>query len=82
VAGKGEELHVVPRLLITGRKVQGGSFGGAKGRTHVPQLAEMYMQGEIDLDSFVSHRLTLDQVNEGFELMERQDGIRSVIEFE
>lgn len=82
VAGRGEKLEIVPRFLITGRKVQGGSFGGAKGRTHVPQLVEMYVKGELDLDGFVSHRITLDQVNHGFELMEQQDGIRSVIQFD
>ncbi len=79
VAGKGQTLQVVPRLLITGRRIQGGSFGGAKGRTHVPQLVDMYLDGKIDLDGFVSHRIALDDVNRGFELMERQDGIRSVI---
>ena len=82
VAGKGEKLEVVPRFLITGRKVQGGSFGGARGRTHVPQLVDLYLEGELDLDSFVSHRITLDEVNRGFELMEEQDGIRSVILFD
>ncbi len=82
VAGKGETLKIVPRLLITGRRVQGGSFGGARGRTHVPQLVDMYVQGKLDLDSFVSHRMTLDQVNEAFALMEKQDGIRSVIRFD
>ena len=81
VAGRGETLNIVPRFLITGRKVQGGSFGGAKGRTHVPQLVDMYQRGELDLDGFVSHRITLDEVNKGFELMEAQDGIRSVIQF-
>jgi S-(hydroxymethyl)glutathione dehydrogenase/alcohol dehydrogenase len=81
VAGRGEKLEIVPRLLITGRRVQGGSFGGAKGRTHVPQLVDMYLRGEIDLDGFVSHRISLDQVNEAFAAMERHDGIRSVIEF-
>jgi len=82
VAGKGEQLSLIPRLLITGRRVQGGSFGGARGRTHVPQLVDMYLDGKIDLDSFVTHRLTLDEVNRGFELMEAQDGIRSVIRFD
>lgn len=81
VAGRGEKLEIIPRFLITGRKVQGGSFGGAKGRTHVPQLVEMYMRGELDLDGFVSHRITLDEVNRGFDLMHHQDGIRSVIQF-
>jgi S-(hydroxymethyl)glutathione dehydrogenase/alcohol dehydrogenase len=81
VAGKGETLDVVPRLLITGRRIAGSSFGGVKGRDQVPELVRRYMQGDIDVDSFISHRITLDEVNHGFELMEAQDGIRSVIEF-
>jgi S-(hydroxymethyl)glutathione dehydrogenase/alcohol dehydrogenase len=81
VAGKGETLDVVPRLLITGRRVAGSSFGGLKGRDDVPELVDRYLSGEIDVDAFVSHRITLDDVNHGFELMEAQDGIRSVIEF-
>ena len=82
VAGRGETLDIVPRLLITGRRVAGSSFGGVKGREGVPKLVDLYMQGEIDVDPFISHRITLDQVNHGFELMEAQDGIRSVIDFE
>ena len=81
VAGKGETLDIVPRLLITGRRVTGSSFGGVKGRTHVPQLVDRWLAGEIDVESLISHRLTLDEVNRGFELMEAQDGIRSVIAF-
>src|SRR6478609_750727 len=81
VAGKGETLDIVPRFLITGRRVAGSSFGGCKGRDQVPALVERWLAGEIDADSFISHRLTLDDVNRGFELMEAQDGIRSVIEF-
>jgi len=81
VAGKGETLDVVPRFLITGRRVAGSSFGGVKGRDQVPEFVERYLAGEIDVDSFVSHKLMLDDVNRGFELMEAQDGIRSVIDF-
>ena len=81
VAGKGETLDVIPRFLITGRRVAGSSFGGVKGRDGVPQLVDRYLAGEIDVDPFISHRITLDEVNKGFELMEAQDGIRSVIEF-
>jgi len=80
VAGRGETLDVVPRLLITGRRIAGSSFGGVKGREGVPQLIERAMAGEIDVAPFISHRISLDEVNRGFELMEAQDGIRSVIE--
>ena len=81
VAGKGETLDVIPRYLITGRRIAGSSFGGVKGRDGVPSLIERYMAGDIDVDPFISHRIGLDEVNRGFELMEAQDGIRSVIEF-
>ncbi|HWL32918.1 MAG TPA: alcohol dehydrogenase catalytic domain-containing protein [Gaiellaceae bacterium] len=82
VAGKGETLDIVPRYLITGRRVAGSSFGGIKGRDEVPLLIERWLAGEIDVDPFLSHTLTLDEVNRGFELMEAQDGIRSVIRFD
>jgi len=81
VAGKGETLDIVPRFLITGRRVAGSSFGGVKGRDQVPEFVDLYLKGEIDVDPFVSHHLKLDEVNRGFELMEAQDGIRSVIGF-
>jgi S-(hydroxymethyl)glutathione dehydrogenase / alcohol dehydrogenase len=81
VAGKGETLDVIPRLLITGRRVTGSSFGGVRGRTQVPQLVDRWLAGEIDVESLLSHRLALDEVNRGFELMEAQDGVRSVIAF-
>ena len=81
VAGKGELLEVIPRFLITGRRVTGSSFGGVKGRTQVPLLVDRWLAGEIDVESLISHRIALDDVNHGFELMEAQDGIRSVITF-
>ena len=82
VAGKGETLDVVPRLLITGRRICGSSFGGVKGRDQVPELVQLYLDGKLNVDPFISHRIELDQINHGFELMERQDGIRSVITFD
>jgi S-(hydroxymethyl)glutathione dehydrogenase/alcohol dehydrogenase len=82
VAGKGETLDIIPRYLITGRRVCGSSFGGVKGRDQVPELVQLYLDGKLDVDPFISHRITLEEVNKGFELMERQDGIRSVIMFD
>jgi S-(hydroxymethyl)glutathione dehydrogenase/alcohol dehydrogenase len=79
VAGRGETLNVVPRYLITGRRICGSSFGGVKGRDQVPQFVQLYLDGQIDVDPFISHTISLDDVNRGFELMDRQDGIRSVI---
>jgi S-(hydroxymethyl)glutathione dehydrogenase/alcohol dehydrogenase len=82
VAGKGETLDIVPRLLITGRRVCGSSFGGVKGRDQVPLLVDRYLQGDIDVDPFISHRMSLGEVNRAFELMENQNGIRSVLQLD
>jgi len=82
VAGRGETLDIVPRLLITGRRVCGSSFGGLKGREDVPALIDRWLAGEIDVEPFISHRMPLDDVNRAFELMHAQDGIRSVLTFD
>ena len=72
VAGKGETLDVIPRWLITGRRIAGSSFGGVKGREGVPKLVDLWMQGEIDVDPFISHRITLDDRN----IEQAQHGVR------
>jgi S-(hydroxymethyl)glutathione dehydrogenase / alcohol dehydrogenase len=81
VAGKGETLDIVPRLLITGRRVTGSSFGGVKGRTQVPLLVERWLAGDFDAGALVTRRIALDEVNDAFGAMERQEGIRTVITF-
>jgi S-(hydroxymethyl)glutathione dehydrogenase/alcohol dehydrogenase len=80
VAGRGETLDVIPRWLIQGRRIAGASFGGLKGREQVPRLIDLWMEGRIDVDPFISHRIRLQDVNHAFELMEAQNGIRTVID--
>ncbi len=82
VAGKGETLDIIPRFLITGRRVTGSSFGGIKGRSQVPLLVDRWLAGEIDVDALVTGRVALHEVNDAFEAMERQEGIRTVIAFD
>ena len=79
VAGKGEVLEVVPRYLITGRRIAGASFGGAKGRDRVPELVETYLRGDLDLEAFITRRIALDEVNDAFAAMDRHEGVRTVI---
>jgi S-(hydroxymethyl)glutathione dehydrogenase/alcohol dehydrogenase len=79
VAGKGEVLEVIPRYLITGRRIAGASFGGAKGRDRVPELVDLYVKGDLDLKAFVTRRIALDEVNDAFAAMDRHEGVRTVI---
>jgi len=79
VAAAGEEIATRPFQLVTGRVWRGSAFGGARGRSDVPKIVDWYMDGKIQIDPLITHRLTLDNINEGFELMERGESIRSVV---
>ena len=41
----------------------------------------MYMEGKIQIDPLITHKMPLDKINEAFELMHAGKSIRSVIEF-
>ena len=47
----------------------------------MPELVDTYMSGDLDLESLVTRRIALDEVNDAFEAMERQEGIRSVVTY-
>jgi S-(hydroxymethyl)glutathione dehydrogenase / alcohol dehydrogenase len=81
VAGAGQEIRTRPFQLVTGRVWKGTAFGGARGRTDVPKIVDWYMDGKIDIDSLITHKLQLADINEGFELMKRGESIRAVVEF-
>ncbi|MDO5643918.1 MAG: S-(hydroxymethyl)glutathione dehydrogenase/class III alcohol dehydrogenase [Paracoccus sp. (in: a-proteobacteria)] len=79
VAPAGAEISTRPFQLVTGRVWKGSAFGGARGRTDVPRIVDWYMDGKIEIDPMITHILTLDQINEGFDLMHRGESIRSVV---
>ena len=79
VAEAGAEISTRPFQLVTGRKWEGSAFGGARGRTDVPKIVDWYMEGKIDIDSLITHTLSLDDINEGFHLMKTGESIRSVV---
>ena len=79
VAEAGAEISTRPFQLVTGRRWLGSAFGGARGRTDVPKLVDWYMEGKLAIDDMITHRLALEDINQGFELMKRGESIRSVV---
>ena len=79
VAASGQEISTRPFQLVTGRRWIGSAFGGARGRTDVPRIVDWYMDNKIEIDPLITHTLKLEQINEGFALMERGESIRSVV---
>ena len=81
VAGAGEEIRTRPFQLVTGRVWKGTAFGGARGRTDVPQIVDWYMEGKINIDDLITHVMPLEQINDAFHLMHKGESIRSVVTF-
>jgi S-(hydroxymethyl)glutathione dehydrogenase/alcohol dehydrogenase len=81
VAGAGQEISTRPFQLVTGRSWRGTAFGGARGRTDVPKIVDWYMDGKIEIDPMITHKMPLDDINKAFDLMHAGTSIRSVIEF-
>ena len=79
VAAAGQEIATRPFQLVTGRVWRGTAFGGAKGRTDVPQIVDWYMDGKINIDDLITHTLGLDEINAGFDVMHAGESIRSVV---
>ena len=79
VAPAGAEIATRPFQLVTGRVWRGTAFGGARGRTDVPKIVDWYMEGKIEIDPMITHTLTLDEINKGFDLMHAGESIRSVV---
>src|SRR5499426_290309 len=78
VAGAGQEIKTRPFQLVTGRVWKGTAFGGARGRTDVPKIVDWYMDRRINIDDLITHKLKLEDINRGFELMREGKSIRSV----
>ena len=81
VAPAGAEISTRPFQLVTGRVWRGTAFGGARGRTDVPKIVDWYMDGKIEIDPMITHKLSLDDINKGFDLMHAGESIRAVVEF-
>ena len=79
VAPAGAEISTRPFQLVTGRTWKGTAFGGAKGRTDVPKIVDWYMDGKIEIDPMITHRIKLEEINEGFEMMHKGESIRTVV---
>ena len=81
VAPAGAEISTRPFQLVTGRSWRGTAFGGARGRTDVPKIVDWYMDGKIEIDPMITHKLSLSDINKGFDLMHAGKSIRAVVEY-
>jgi S-(hydroxymethyl)glutathione dehydrogenase/alcohol dehydrogenase len=67
--------------LMQEKRIRRSSYGGARPLRDFPMLARAALDGRLRLDELISARISLDQVNEGFEALRRGAAIRSVVVF-
>ncbi|MCC2102039.1 MAG: zinc-binding dehydrogenase, partial [Hyphomicrobiales bacterium] len=79
--GTNIELHGFD-FLRGEKKIQGSSMGSNRFRTDMPRLIEHYLRGKLNLDKFISARIKLDEINDGFARMKSGEVLRSVIMFD
>jgi S-(hydroxymethyl)glutathione dehydrogenase/alcohol dehydrogenase len=79
VEPKGAELPIPPVAMRYGRTVKGSYFGGVKGRSGLSRFVDLYMDGKLEIDLLITHRLALTDINKGFELMVAGESLRSVV---
>jgi len=81
VAGAGKEISTRPFQLVTGRVWKGSAFGGVRGRSELPSIVDQYMKGDIKVDEFITHRMSIDEINKAFDLMTEGKSLRAMVDF-
>lgn len=79
VAGQGQEISTRPFQLVTGRTWTGTAFGGYRSREGVAKLMDEYMDGEFDMDPYITHNVPLRDINEAFRLLRGGESLRTII---
>ncbi|KAK9163917.1 hypothetical protein Syun_004819 [Stephania yunnanensis] len=80
----GVEMHGAPLSinsfeLLRGKSVMGCLFGGMKPKSDIPLLAQLYLDKELNLDSFITHKVNLEDINKAFDLLQQGKSLRCVI---
>ncbi|GKV09382.1 hypothetical protein SLEP1_g20892 [Rubroshorea leprosula] len=72
-------LPLNPHELLQGRSVTGSLFGGLKPKSDIPFLVEKYLHQELNLEGFVTHEVSFQDINKAFELLVQGKTIRCII---
>lgn len=76
-----QEIALRPRAIQEGRRLIGSYLGNIKTRSQLPQLADWYAEGRLRMENLISHRIGLDDIGHGFDLLRRGEARRVVIDF-
>nr|P05336.1 RecName: Full=Alcohol dehydrogenase 1 [Hordeum vulgare]CAA30600.1 unnamed protein product [Hordeum vulgare subsp. vulgare]prf//1410317A alcohol dehydrogenase 1 [Hordeum vulgare subsp. vulgare] len=79
VPHKDAEFKTHPMNFLNERTLKGTFFGNFKPRTDLPNVVEMYMKKELEVEKFITHSVPFSEINTAFDLMAKGEGIRCII---
>jgi len=82
VPHKDAEFKTHPLNFLNERTLKGTFFGNFKPRTDLPNVVEMYMRKELEVEKFITHSVPFSEINKAFDLMAKGEGIRCIIRME
>jgi len=82
VPHKDAEFKTHPMNFLNERTLKGTFFGNFKPRTDLPNVVEMYMKKELEVEKFITHSVPFSEINKAFDLMAKGEGIRCIIRME
>lgn len=80
--GVDEEVAFRWGSLMGEKRITRCSYGGARVRTDIPALARSYLDGTLQLDELITARISLDEINSGFDELRAGRTVRSVVTYD
>ncbi|KAL7262563.1 hypothetical protein ACSBR1_000847 [Camellia fascicularis] len=65
--------------IIRGRTIEGALFGGLKAKSDIPFLIKKYLDKELNLDGFITHEVSFQEINKAFDLLLQGKSLRCII---
>ena len=82
VAASGQEISTRPFQLVTGRTWKGTAFGGWKSRSDVPVLVDRYLDGDFEIDHYITHEFNgVEETNKAFDALHSGDCLRAIVKY-
>jgi len=69
-------------LSLFDKQIRGSMFGSGNARSDIPELMELYTQGQLLLDEMITRTYSLDDINDGFEALRSAQNVRGVIVYD
>ncbi len=76
-----ETIELTGSDFLRERRIQGSLLGSNRFRVDMPRIIELYMQGRMNLDAFISQKIRLEDINDGFAVIREGRVLRSLIDF-